>query len=148
MRWAAAITTAVFVAGSAFASDADVGQIKTVRGTVHVERGGQKLAAAPGMNVRQADTLVTSADGSVGVTFLDNSMLSIGPSSTFSIDRYSFDSTTHAGQFDSTLKRGTLAVVSGRMVKQSPDAMKVRTPSAIMGVRGTEFVVQVGETAR
>jgi hypothetical protein len=39
-------------------------------------------------------------------------------------------------------------VVSGKMVKQSPDAMKVRTPAAIMGVRGTEFIVQVEEPAK
>ena len=61
------------------------------------------------------------------------------------LDRYAFDTTTHAGQFDASLKKGTLAVVSGKMVKQSPDAMRVRTPSSIMGVRGTEFVVKVGE---
>jgi hypothetical protein len=98
--------------------------------------------------VKQADVLVTGADGSVGVTFLDNSLLSLGPSSTLAIDRYAFDSTTHDGQFDASLKRGTLAVVSGRMVKRSPESMRVRTPSAIMGVRGTEFVVKVDEPAR
>ena len=43
----------------------------------------------------------------------------------------------------STLSQGTLAVISGKMVKQSPEAMHVRTPSAIMGVRGTEFIVRV-----
>ena len=144
MRWTVAVTAAVFAATSAFASDpGDVGQIKTVRGTVHVERGAQRLAATPGMNIRQADSLVTGADGAVGVTFLDNSLLSLGPGSTLAIDRYNFDSTTHAGQFDASLKKGTLAVVSGRMVKQSPDAMRVRTPSSVMGVRGTEFVVKV-----
>jgi len=35
--------------------------------------------------------------------------------------------------------------VSGKMVKQSPEAMTVRTPSAVLGVRGTEFVVTVHE---
>jgi hypothetical protein len=100
------------------------------------------------MGVKQADVLVTGADGSVGVTFLDNSLFSLGPSSTLAIDRYAFNSTTHDGQFDASLKRGTLAVVSGRMVKRSPEAMRVRTPSAIMGVRGTEFVVKVDEPAR
>ena len=64
------------------------------------------------------------------------------------VDRYNFDSTTHAGNFDASLKKGTLAVISGKMVKQSPDAMKVRTPAAIMGVRGTEFVVQVEEPTK
>jgi hypothetical protein len=150
MRWAAAITAAVFAVAPALASDpaGDVGQIKTMHGTVHVERAGQRLAAVPGMNVRQADNLVTGADGAVGVTFLDNSRLSLGPGSTLAIDRYTFDSTTHAGQFDASLKKGTLAVISGRMVKQSPDAMRVRTPSSVMGVRGTEFVVRVEEPKR
>ena len=57
--------------------------------------------------------------------------------------RYEFDSTTNAGRFDASLQRGTLAVVSGRLAKQSADAMTVRTPTAILGVRGTEFVVSV-----
>ncbi|HSA90358.1 MAG TPA: FecR domain-containing protein [Burkholderiales bacterium] len=145
MRWLVILAAAAFTAAS-YASD--VGQIKNLSGAVHVERDGQRLAAAPGMGVKQADVLVTGADGSVGVTFLDNSLLSLGPSSTLAIDRYAFNSTTHDGQFDASLKRGTLAVVSGRMVKRSPDAMRVRTPSAIMGVRGTEFVVKVDEPAR
>ena len=45
-------------------------------------------------------------------------------------------------------RQGRLAAVSGKMVKQSPESMKIRTPSAIMGVRGTEFVVQVDEPKR
>ena len=57
----------------------------------------------------------------------------------------SFVSTTHAGEFEGNLRKGRLAAISGKMVKQSPESMKIRTPSAIMGVRGTEFVVQVDE---
>jgi hypothetical protein len=143
---AAAVASILAVAGTAWANDA--GQVKTVKGTVHVERDGKRLPASVGMPIRQADALVTGADGSVGVTFSDNSLLSTGPNSVLVVDRYSFDSTTHAGRFDASLRKGTLAVVSGKMVKQSPDAMKVRTPAAIMGVRGTEFVVQVEEPAK
>jgi hypothetical protein len=71
----------------------------------------------------------------------DNSLLSAGPNSVLALDRFEFDSTTNAGHFDASLHRGTLAVVSGRLAKQSADAMTVRTPYAILGVRGTEFVV-------
>jgi hypothetical protein len=124
---------------------ADVGEIKVVKGGAHLERGAERLALRPGMPVQESDKVVTGADGTVGITFADNSLLSIGPESRFAIDRYVFDSTTHAGQFDSTLSKGSLAVISGRMVKQSPEAMKIRTPSSIMGVRGTEFVVKVDE---
>lgn len=145
MRWILAVVAAA-LAASVYAED--VGQIKTVRGAVHVERDGQRLAAEPGMWVRQSDRLVTGADGAVGVTFLDNSLLSAGPGSVLSIDRYEFNSTTHAGQFDASLQKGSLAVVSGKIVKQSPGAMRVRTPASIMGVRGTEFLVRVEEPAK
>lgn len=127
---------------------ADAGEIKTARGDAYVERGAERLPARVGLAVREGDKVVTGADATVGVTFADNSLLSIGPNSALAIDRYVFDSTTHAGHFDSTLSKGTLAAVSGKIVKQSPEAMRVRTPSAIMGVRGTEFVVQVSEPKR
>jgi hypothetical protein len=142
MRWTAALILSVVAAAAAAA---DVGEIKVVKGTAHIERGAERLAVRAGMPVQQADKVVTGADGTVGITFSDNSLLSIGPDSRFAIDRYVFDSTTHAGQFDSTLSKGTLAVVSGKIVKQSPEAMKIRTPSSIMGVRGTEFIVKVDE---
>lgn len=145
MRWIVAVAAAAFAVAS-YAND--VGQIKNVKGTVHLERAGKRVAASPGMGVRQSDVLVTGADGSAGVTFQDNSLLSIGPGSELAIDHYSFDSTTHAGKFDASLKRGTLGVVSGRMVKQSPESMRVRTPSSIMGVRGTEFFVKVAEPGK
>ena len=143
---AAAVASMLAVTGTVWAND--VGQVKTAKGTVHVERDGKLLPASVGMPIRQADSLVTGADGAVGVTFSDNSLLSTGPNSVLVVDRYNFDSTTHAGRFDASLRKGTLAVVSGKMVKQSPDAMKVRTPAAIMGVRGTEFIVQVEEPAK
>ena len=136
------------LAVTGFARAEDVGQIKVAKGTVHVERDGKRLPDAVGMSIRQSDTVVTGADGSAGVTFSDNSLLSTGPNSVLVVDRYTFDSTTHAGKFDASLKKGTLAVVSGKIVKQSPGAMRVRTPAAIMGVRGTEFMVQVDEPAK
>ena len=145
MRWLVGLGAAVFAA-ACWAND--VGEIKNVKGSVHLERDGKRVAAAPGMGVRQSDVVVTGADGSAGITFSDNSLLSTGPNSVLVVDRYDFNSTTHAGRFDASLKKGTLAVVSGKMVKQSPDAMRVRTPAAIMGVRGTEFVVQVDEPAK
>jgi hypothetical protein len=140
MRWTIALAVLGF---TATASAADVGEIKVVQGAAHLERGNARLPVKVGMPVQESDKVVTGTDGTVGITFADNSLLSVGPSSVLAIDRYVFDSTTHAGQFDSTLSKGTLAVISGKMVKQSPDAMRVRTPSAIMGVRGTEFIVRV-----
>ena len=134
----------VFVA-TAQSRAADVAQVKVSVGTVHIERGAQRLPAPVGTRVEASDTIVTGAYGKVGITFVDDSRLSAGPNSTLAITRFSFNQNTHAGTLDATLKRGTLSVVSGKLAKQSPDAVTVRTPSTILGVRGTEFVVRVGE---
>jgi hypothetical protein len=127
----------------ALASDA--GLIKVSKGNVQIERNGAKMAAPVGASVQASDVITTGADGSAGITFTDNSLVSVGPNTVFAIDKYRFDSTTHAGEFEGSLKKGRLAAISGKMVKASPESMKIRTPSAIMGVRGTEFVVQVDE---
>jgi len=124
---------------------AEIGQIKMSKGQVSVDRQGQVLPGAVGMRLEAADTLKTGPDGAVGITMRDNSLLSAGPNSILSLERFDFDATTHQGRFDTQLQRGTLAVVSGRIAKQSPQAMTVRTPSAQLGVRGTDFVVSVSE---
>jgi hypothetical protein len=135
-----------FAAGLAGAADpADIGQIKVAKGQVSIERNGRALTAEVGSRLQPGDVLTTGADGSVGVTMSDNSLLSAGPNSVLALDRYEFDTTTSQGQFDASLRKGSLAVISGRIAKQSPDAMKVRTPSSILGVRGTEFVVSVDD---
>lgn len=126
-------------------AQAEIGQIKSAKGQVAVERKGQVLAGQVGMLLELSDVLKTGADGAVGLTMRDNSLLSAGPNSILALERFEFDPTTSQGRFDSQLRRGTLAVVSGRIAKQSPEAMTVRTPSAVLGVRGTEFVVSVDE---
>jgi hypothetical protein len=134
----------VLAVGVAVAAAEDAGQIKVSTGSAQIERSGKKLPAKVGQVVQQGDVVITGSDGSVGITFRDNSLVSIGPDSVLAIDRFVFDSTTHQGAFDSSLKQGTLAVVSGKLAKQSPEAMKVKTPAAILGVRGTEFLVRTG----
>ena len=146
MRKALILVAALGFAGAATA--ADIGLVKVANGSVEIQRGATKLPAKVGTAVQTSDVVVTGADGSAGITFTDNSLVSVGPNTVFAIEKYSFDSTTHSGQFEGNLRQGRLAAVSGKMVKQSPESMKIRTPSAIMGVRGTEFVVQVDEPKR
>ena len=124
---------------------ADIGQIKISKGSVTVVRAAQSLPGAVGVRLQAADVITTGADGSVGITMSDDSLLSAGPNSALSLDRFAFDATTRRGQFDASLRKGSLSVISGRIAKQSPDAMTLYTPSAILGVRGTEFVVSVDE---
>lgn len=141
----ASIYALALLVGTPVALAADIGQVKVSKGAVTIERSGQSLAAAVGTHMQASDVVKTGIDGSVGITMTDNSLLSAGPNSVLALDRYDFDTTTNEGHFDASLRKGTLAVVSGRLAKQSPDAMTVRTPSAILGVRGTEFVVSAGD---
>ena len=135
------LAASLFLHVQAAYADEGIAQFKKISGSVYVEREGKRLDARVGNYLQQHDSILTGADGSAGITFADNSLLSLGPNSTLVIDRFVYDSTTHEGKFDSSLKKGTLSVVSGKIVKQTPGAMTVRTPSAILGTRGTEFVV-------
>lgn len=122
---------------------ADVGQIKTLEGDVRIERAGQTLTASAGDRLEQADTVVTGIDGQVGITFVDNTRLSLGPDSRMDLDRFQFDATTHQGEFRSRMHKGTLSIISGHIAKSHPDAMKVQTPTSVLSVRGTRFLVKV-----
>jgi hypothetical protein len=132
------------LSGSALAID-EAGTIKTLKGTASVERGGQKTPAAVGGKVMVSDLIQTGSESSIGITLRDNTLLSAGPSSTLVINRFAFDSTTHAGALDANVKRGTLAVVSGKIAKASPDTVIFNTPSVALGVRGTEFIIDAGQ---
>lgn len=137
------LAAAVSAASAAQAAD-PIGQIKTATGAVTVERAGQAKSAAVGDRVYETDTIVT-ADGTVGITFADNSMMALGPQSRLSLDQFAFNPTTHDGRFNASLAKGTLTVKSGQIVKQTPEAMRIRTPAALLGVRGTEFAVRADD---
>jgi len=126
----------------AFAAD-PIGLVKSSSGEVNVERAGQKIAADVGTKLFQSDVVITGSDGAVGMTFIDNSRLSLNPNSNLALESFRFNTTTHDGEFISSLRKGALAAVSGKIAKATPEAMKVRTPSAVLGVRGTKFLVSV-----
>lgn len=126
-----------------------VATVKTLDGSATVERGGRSVALSIGMGLQQSDTVVTGNGSTVGLGFEDEALVSLGPNSRLLVDRFQFDRTGGAsghgsGEFRTTLSRGRMAVVSGKIAKSQIDAMKVRTPTALLGVRGTEFIVDVG----
>lgn len=143
MGFALVLICALYGGASSAASEEPAGTIKTITGSVTIERGGQKLAAAQGAQVFAADKVSTDSNGSVGITLRDNTLLSAGHNSSLSLDKFAFDPSTHAGTIDASLRRGTLSVVSGKIAKQSPDSVHFRTPTTTLGVRGTEFVIEV-----
>ncbi len=135
---------AMLFVGPAQAAD-PIGQIKEVSGQAHIESAAGKRPADLGADVFEADTVVTGDDGSIGITFMDDSRFSAGPNSRIALEAFAYDTTTQTGNFTSRVERGTLAVTSGRMAKSSPDAMKVVTRASILGIRGTKFLVRVVE---
>jgi hypothetical protein len=143
LRCLAALVAALALASPVTATD--IGRVKSAKGQVTVERTGASLPVAVGMRLQASDTVRTAGDGSVGITLNDDSLLSAGPNSVLVLERYAFDATTNQGRLDASLNKGTLAVISGRIAKQSPDAMTIRTPAAVLGVRGTTFVVSADE---
>lgn len=136
---------AMLAAGPAAAAE-PAGIVKRVAGSVTLQRGGETLAVAPGLAVEVGDRLVTGADGAVGVTLADDSRLTAGPASTLVISAFRFEPTTQDGSWLATLARGTLHVVTGLVARSQPQNVQVRTPTAVMGVRGTEFIVDARDT--
>jgi hypothetical protein len=130
------------------AEGAAVATVKVASGTVTLTRAGQQSALRAGTKLEASDRITTGADGAVGVTFADNSLVSLGPGSEYLIETYEFDTTTHAGRFEAKLARGSLGMISGKLAKESPEAVHVKTPSTILGVRGTEFLVEVGGSGK
>ena len=137
------LVSALAMAGLAAPALADIGRVKLVTGLATIERGTEKIPATSGMVLQKGDTLVTGKTGRIGVTFNDNTRFAAGPNSRINVAEYEFNDTTHQGQFLTRVDRGSLAIVSGQIAKSNRDAMRVKTPSALLGVRGARFVVQV-----
>lgn len=119
------------------------GQIKRMDGDVRIVRAGETLTVRPGHEVRPKDRIITGANGSAGFTTTDQSMYALGPNSQMVIDEYAFNQATQDGNIGVRFLKGTFAVVSGLLAKVSPQKNRIQTPTATIGIRGTEFVVKV-----
>lgn len=124
---------------------AEIGQIKNTTGQVFLLRNNNQQPAKAGDVVEQSDIITTGANSSVGITLIDSTRLSAGPNSRIELKQFRFNPTTQEGESLTEVRRGTLAIVSGQIAKRSPEAMKVQTPTTILGVRGTTFAVKVDE---
>ncbi|HOB94019.1 MAG TPA: FecR family protein [Aquabacterium sp.] len=162
MNYRSASTTMLFVAGllllpagpaaaqavAPAAAPAPAGVVKRLAGTVSLERAGTRSAAAVGATVLPGDTLRTGADGAVGITLADDTLLTLGADSELVLDSFSFDSTTHDGGLLVSLWRGTVGVVTGLIGRKAPEKLRFQTRTVVLGVRGTEFIVDASGVAR
>ena len=120
-----------------------IAQIKKVTGQAAVLRSGERRPAKVGDVLFIKDVIETGSDGGIGITFIDNTVFSAGPSSQIALDEFQFDSNDFRGAMLADMRQGTLAVISGDIARSAPGAMKITTPTAILGVRGTTFAIQV-----
>ena len=135
------LLVAALITGTA--AQAEIATIKRVQGSASIERGKKPFAVTPGTKLEVGDLLSTGKDGRISVTFIDDSRFSVGPGSRIRLTKFDFDDTTHQGQSVTRVEKGALAVVSGQIAHENPKGMTVQTPTSVLGVRGTRFVVDV-----
>ncbi len=128
---------------AAAAQNAGVGYVKTVTGDAWVTTTGQRVKAAPGTEVSIGSQIKTATGASLGVTFKDNTVMSFGPDTEMTVDAYLYAPAQGQLQLSTSLVKGSLNYVSGVIAKLRPEAVTVKTPSGIIGVRGTQFLAKV-----
>jgi hypothetical protein len=144
LRLIIGVFVSVLITAPVFAQEpVAAGRIKVVSGAVYLVRGGSQVSAQAGQVVYQNDVLRTGSDGRVGVTLKDDTRVSLGPASEVHLNRFSY--APAEGQLALALQvvRGVVAYVSGHIAKLAPDAVRIETPSAILGVRGTTLAIRV-----
>lgn len=119
-----------------------VGLIKTASETV-VVRGSDTLAATPGMEVMRGDVLRTGANGSVGLIFSDDTVISMGPRTELAVEAYLFEPVEGRLSCILEIVRGTISYLSGQIAKLAPESVELLTPAATIGVRGTHVLIKV-----
>lgn len=118
------------------------GTFKTVEGEVTLVHGNSRSAVVVGHPVHQGDQIITGEKSSAAITLRDGSVLSLGPNSSIELTQFEFDATQQDGNMLVSLARGSLRVVTGLIAKLRPEQVKITTPTTVIGVRGTDFIVE------
>lgn len=144
--WVAVFALVIAAAAPVHAQQAgsSAGRIKVVSGAAFIVRDSKLIPAQIGQDVYTADALRTGADGRIGVTLKDDTRFSLGPGSEVRLERFNFATADGALGLALKIVRGAAAYVSGRIAKLAPDSIRLETPAAIVGVRGTTLAVLVG----
>ncbi|MEZ5662783.1 MAG: FecR family protein [Burkholderiaceae bacterium] len=120
-----------------------VGTLKAVEGQAWLLLGEQQRTAAPGLTVRHGERLVTGPESAATVTLRDGTTLSLGPDSEVDLSEFAFDATTQEGHLLVRILQGSMRVITGLLSKVNPDLVRISTPTSVVGVRGTDFIVEV-----
>jgi hypothetical protein len=148
VKWLGSLVAVALAATAAPAlaqQPAAAGRIKVASGSAFIVHGGAQMPARPGESIFEADVLRTGADGRLGVTLKDDTRVSLGPASEVQVHTFVYAPTEGHVALVLKVVRGVAAYVSGRIAKLSPDAVRLETPAAIVGVRGTTLAIKADE---
>lgn len=146
LRWSLGVLTLIVASATPVLAQQDAsaaGRIKTVSGAAFIVRNGAAIPAQAGQVVYEADALRTGADGKIGVTLKDDTRLALGPASEVRLEKFAYAPGTASLGMVLKFVQGVTAYVSGRLAKLAPDSIRLETPSAIVGVRGTTLAIKV-----
>ena len=140
------ILTAVLILGwvcLASAESTHVGIVKSVMGQAQIVRGPQALSVEVNVKLLNGDLVKTGPDGKVGLVFEDDTVVSMGPNSQFRIEEFMFQPAAKKLSFIGRMIQGTAAFLSGQIAKLAPEMVRLETPDATIGLRGTHVLVKV-----
>jgi hypothetical protein len=109
-----------------------------------IQRQKAMLTGTKGTGIEMADAIKTT-QGKVGITFADNTRVQVNENSRLVIDDFVYDPKSKAGKVGLNMALGTVRYASGAIAHNNPQSVGVRTPSATISVRGTDFTATVDE---
>lgn len=122
----------------------DAGEIGKIKGSGVLERGSDVIEGNTGVGVQSMDTAVT-AKGRMQINFVDDTRVDITEHSRLLIDEFVYDPEAGKASLGLRATLGTVRYASGQIAKNYRQNVKIKTPSATIGVRGTDFVMVVDE---
>jgi hypothetical protein len=141
-----AINLLLLISVPAFAG---VGSISDLKGGGTVKRGAKVAPAAKGSNIEKNDTVSTNSQGRFKITFVDATTVNITQNSRLVIDDFVYDGNNKSkGKLGLKLALGTARYTSGGIAHGNARGVGIRTPTATIAVRGTDFVMSVDEAGR
>jgi len=123
-----------------------IGQVETIQGTVTVTRAdGTQDILDVGAPVYQGDILETAGGGAIGIVFADETTFSMAENGRMVLDEMVYDPDAGDGSLSVSVVKGVFTFVSGGVAKSTPDAMKVKTPVATIGIHGTQGGIDIAD---
>jgi hypothetical protein len=131
----------------AFSAQAKIGDVIEQTGNTDIERKtGEKFEKIQkNFDVESYDTIKTS-NGRTAIQFVDETRVDVTENSKLVIDEFVYDPNTSTGTLALKASFGTVRYASGQIAKNSKQNVKISTPTAVVGVRGTDFSMTVDET--